>query len=104
MDALSHKSSGNLYYIRIIRMPLLIELRKLGVELKMGITDGLLATLRIRPMLMERILQAQLMDKESKKMCDDVKSGKMKDLNHDNKEILKFENRLYVLNIGNLRR
>ena len=58
MDALSHKSSGNLYYIRIIRMPLLIELRKLGVELKMGITDGLLATLRVRSMLMERILQA----------------------------------------------
>ena len=63
-DALSRKSSGNLYCIHTIRMPLLIALRKLGVELEMGITDGLLATLRVRPMLMERILQVQLMDEE----------------------------------------
>ena len=67
MDTLSRKSSGNLYYIRNIRMPLLTELRKLSVELEMGITDRLLATLRVRPMLMQRILQAQLMDEESKK-------------------------------------
>ena len=63
-DTLSRKSSGNLYYIRTIRMPLLTELRKLSVELEMGITNGLLATLRVRPMLIERILQAQLMDEK----------------------------------------
>ena len=37
-------------------------------------------------------------------MCDDVKSGKMKDLNRDNEGILKFGNRLYVPNSGDLRR
>ena len=37
-------------------------------------------------------------------MYDDVKSGKIKDLNCDNKRILKFRNRLYVPNMGYLRR
>ena len=37
-------------------------------------------------------------------MYDDVKSGKIKDLNCDNKRILKFRNRLYEPNVGDLRR
>ena len=56
-DALSRKSSGNLYYIHATRLPLLIELRKLGVEFQMDVTGGLLATLRVMPMLIEKILQ-----------------------------------------------
>ena len=33
-DALSRKSSGSLYYIQSVRMPLLIELRKLDAKFR----------------------------------------------------------------------
>ena len=43
---------------------MLIELRKLNVELNMNAPDGILATLKVRPLLMERIAQAQQTDEE----------------------------------------
>ena len=60
-DALSWKSTGNLYYIRATKVPMLIELRKLNVELNINVPDCILATLKVRPLLMERIAQAQLL-------------------------------------------
>ena len=58
-DALSRKSTGSLHYIRATKMPLLIELRKLNVVLNANEPDCILATLKVRPLLMERIAQAQ---------------------------------------------
>ena len=55
-DALSRKSTGNLYYIRTLRMPLLVELRKLDVRLFLNEFGGILATLKVRPMLIEKIV------------------------------------------------
>ena len=54
-DALSQKSTGNLYYIRAIRMPILIELRRLNVEFGVDTCDSVLATLKVRLILLERI-------------------------------------------------
>ena len=45
-DALSRKSSGNLSYIHSMRIPLLLELRALNVELAQGKKGALLATLK----------------------------------------------------------
>ena len=56
-NALSKKSTGNLHYIHIIRVSLLVELRKLNVEFGMDISDGILATPKVRLLLMERIVQ-----------------------------------------------
>ena len=58
-DALSRKSTGSLHYVRTTKMPMLIELRKLNVELNKNAPDCILATLKVRPFLMERIAQAQ---------------------------------------------
>ena len=58
-NALSRKSTKNLYYVRAIRVPLLMELRSLGVELILDASGGILATLKVRPLLVERIMQAQ---------------------------------------------
>ena len=102
-DALSQKLSGSLYYFHAIKMPLFIELRKLDVEFSVDTPPGVLATLRLRPLLIKRILPAQQTDKETKKLCSDVKSGKVKELSCSKKGILKFGNRLYVINIGELR-
>ena len=43
------------------------------------------------------------MDKETRKLCYDAKSGKMKELIYSEEGILKFRNRLYVPNVEELR-
>ena len=75
-DALSHKSTGNLDYIRAIRVPLLVELRELNVELVIDNFDGILAMLKVRPLLMERIIQAKKIDDGVGKRCEDIKNGR----------------------------
>ena len=57
-DALSWKSTRNLHYIRAIRMPILIELRRLNMEFEVNSPDSILAALKVRPLLLERIAQA----------------------------------------------
>ena len=78
VDALSQKSGGSLYHIRTTTMPLFIELQKLNVELAMDASSGILATLKVRPMLLERIAAAQQVDKETEKLREDAKSRKKK--------------------------
>ena len=90
-DALGQKSSKNLYHIRMTRMPLLIELRKLDVEAEIDSSSGVLATLKVRPILIERIEAAQQMDEEAKRLSKDAKDGKVKELSY-NERVLKFEN------------
>ena len=80
-------------------MPLLLKLRKLNAELTIDTTSGVLATLKVRPILLKRIAAAQRMDEEIRKLCEDAKSGRMKELNYSEEGILKFGNRLYVPSI-----
>ena len=47
VDALSRKSSGNLSHIHSVRIPLLLELRALNMELAQGEKGALLATVKI---------------------------------------------------------
>ena len=58
VDALSQKSTGNLHYIRAIMIPILIELKRLNVEFEVDTPVSVLVTLKVRPLLMERIAQA----------------------------------------------
>ena len=53
-DALSQKSFGSLAQIQIVRFPLLLELQSLRAEFSVGDSGALLATLRVRPVLVER--------------------------------------------------
>ena len=54
-NALSRKALGSLAYIQTIRLPLMIELRNLGVELSMEYSIILLANFQVRPTLVDRI-------------------------------------------------
>ena len=58
-DALSRKTSGSLSYIRTVRIPILLELRTLNVELVQGEKGALLATLKVRLVLIDRVRVAQ---------------------------------------------
>ena len=46
-DALSRKSSGNLSHIHSMRIPLLLKLRALNMELAQGEKGALLTTLKV---------------------------------------------------------
>ena len=61
-DALSRKSSCNLSHIHSMRIPLLLELRALNVELAQGDKGALLATLKVRPVLIDKVKEAQGQD------------------------------------------
>ena len=58
-DALSRKSLGNLSHIHYVRIPLLLELRALNVELAQGEKGAVLDTLKVRPVLIVRVREAQ---------------------------------------------
>ena len=61
-DALSRKSTGSLAYMRTIQLPLMVELRELGVELGMHVSRALFASFQLRPILVDQILETQLED------------------------------------------
>ena len=61
-DALSRKSTGSLAYMQTIELPLMIELRELGVELGVHVSGALFASFQLRPILVDQILEAQLED------------------------------------------
>ncbi|KAI5312943.1 hypothetical protein L3X38_042117 [Prunus dulcis] len=61
-DALSRKSSGSLAHLRRKYLPLLVELRKLRVRLSLDDQGALLAALYVKPVLVERIIEAELQD------------------------------------------
>ena len=67
-NALSRKSSGNLSYIHYVRIPLLLELRALNMELAQGEEGALLATLKVRPVLIDRVREAQNQDEQMVKI------------------------------------
>ena len=67
-DTLSRKSSGNLSYSYSIRIPLLLKLRALNVELAQGEKGSLLATLKIQLVLIDRVREAQDQDEQMVKI------------------------------------
>ena len=103
-DALSRKSTGSLHYVHAIKMPMLIELRKLNVELNANEPDCILAILKVRMLLMERIIQAQQTDEEVLRWTEEIKSGKNKDLSCDEQGIIRIGKRIFVPNKEELRR
>ena len=59
VDALSRKSSSSIAHLRGTYMPLLIELRSLGVESEVDICRALIANFRVRPTLIDKVHQMQ---------------------------------------------
>ena len=57
-DALSRKSTGSLAYMQTIQLPLMVELRELGVELRMHASRALFASFQLRSILIDCILGA----------------------------------------------
>ncbi|CAL8168609.1 unnamed protein product [Prunus armeniaca] len=75
VDALSRKTIANSAHIRTTYLPLLVELRKDGVELGMTQQGEILASLHVRPILVERVIAGQLGDPILCKIRGEVENG-----------------------------
>ena len=103
-DALSRKSSGNLSPIHFVRIPLLLELRALNVELAQGEKGALLATLKIRPVLIDRVKEAQGQDEQMVKIKEQVQQGNRVDFVISKDDTLLYGGRLCIPNVKTLKR
>ena len=95
-DALSRKVSG--------RIANLLALREMNVELQVSPGGVLLATLKIRPVLHERIREAQNQDDYFIKLRKKMDQGKGKEFVIHVDGALMLGNRIYVPKVDDLRR
>ncbi|CAL9022496.1 unnamed protein product, partial [Prunus brigantina] len=103
-DALSRKSSGSIAYFRGRYVPLMVEMRKLRVGLDVNDQGALLATLHVRPVLVERIVTAQFQDPLICTLRLEVENGDRTDYSVRNDGALMVGTRLYVPNDQALKR
>ncbi|KAI5350005.1 hypothetical protein L3X38_002896 [Prunus dulcis] len=83
-------------YLRGRYVLLMVELRKLKVELGVDEQGAFLATLQVRPVLVERIIAAQAEDPLICTLRAEVESGARTDCSVRNDGALMVGNRLYV--------
>ncbi|EOY32249.1 CCHC-type integrase [Theobroma cacao] len=106
-DALSRKSMGSLAHISIGRRSLVREIHSLGdigVRLEVAETNALLAHFRVRPILMDRIKEAQSKDEFMIKALEDPQGRKGKMFTKGTDGVLRYGTRLYVPDGDGLRR
>ena len=104
--ALIRKSQGRLNALCASRVPLLGDLRAIGVKLQMeDRKEAILANFQIRPILIDRILAAQMEDEEVQDLIRARGEGKKKDLKiRETDGMLMQENRMYVPNNAELKK
>ena len=75
-DALSRQPESSFSHMRSVYLPLLVDLRALGVILKAEDSGALLATFHVRPLLMDQIRAGQLQDPQMIKFKEEKKNRK----------------------------
>ena len=79
-DALSRKPKGSYAYLQTIYLPLLIELRSLGVQLQVADTGTLLASFYVSPLLVDYIKEGQKQVSEMIKLRAEIEGGRKPEL------------------------
>ncbi|KAB2605791.1 S ribonuclease [Pyrus ussuriensis x Pyrus communis] len=99
-DALSTKSQGRINALYASRIPLLANLRSTGVRLEAEDRDvALLANFQVRPILVDRVCEAQVADRETQELIQARDRGRRRDLRvHDSDGMLMQEGRMFVPN------
>ena len=75
-DALSRKLEGSYAYLQTVYLPLLIELRSLGVHLQVADTGTLLASFYVHLLLVDQIKEGQKQVLEMIKLRAEIEGGK----------------------------
>ena len=99
-NTLSRKSQGRINALYASRVPLLADLRSTGVRLEAEDQEvALLANFQVRPILVDRVLEAQVADKETQEIIQARNQGKRKDLRvRESDGMLMQEGRMFVPN------
>ena len=92
-DALSRKE----------RLPKLVDLRALRVDLEMDEMETLMARLTIRPLLHDQIKERQKEDPKLQRIMNEIKEGKESEFEISD-GLLKMKGRICVPNVENLRK
>ena len=73
-DALSRRPMSSISHLRVVHLPRLIELRSLGVRLKLTDSRVPLATFHVGPVLIDRIRELRIQDPRIVKLRGEVES------------------------------
>ena len=103
-DALSRRPMSSISHLRVVHLPRLIELRFLGVRLKLTDSGVLLATFHVRHVLIDRITELQIQDPQIVKLRGEVESEQRGDLLLREDGTVVMEQRLCVPDVGDVRR
>ena len=103
-DALSRRPESSLSHMRSGYLPLLVDLRALGVILEVEDSGALLATFHVRPLLVDQILAGQSQDPQMIKLKEEIEKGKKAEFQiRDDGMIVKGQ-RMCVPEYGKLKR
>ena len=103
-NALSQKSFATLAYIRTTYMPLLIDMKALGINLDYNGNGALLANFVVRPSLMEQIRGKQMQDEKLVKEDQKIMNGEIgENFNITQDGVLTMRGTAYVPDVDNLR-
>ena len=85
-------------------LPLLVDLRALGVILKVEDSGALLATFHVRPLLVDQILVGQSQDPQMIKLKEEIKKGKKAEFQIRDDDMIVKGHRMCVPEYGELER
>ena len=103
-DSLSRRPESSLSHMKSGNLPLLVDLRALGVILEVEDSGASLATFHVRPLLVDQILGGQLQDPQMIKLKEEIEKGKKVEFQiRDDGMIVKGQ-RMCVPEYGELKR
>ena len=103
-DALSRKPEGSYAYLQIVYLPLLIELRSLGVQLQVADTRTLLASFYVRSLLVDHIKEGQKQVSKMIKLRAEIEGGRKPEFQIRDDDVIVKGSRMCVPEIGELKR
>ena len=103
-DALSRRPKSSLSHMRSGYLPLLVDLRALGVILEVDDSGPLLATFHVRPLLVDQILVGQSQDPQIIKLKEEIEKGKKAEFQSRDDDMIVKGKRMCVPEYGELER
>ena len=103
-DALSRKPEGSYAYLQTVYLPLLIELRSLGVQLQVADIGTLLASFYVSPLLVDQIKEGQKQVSEMIKLRAEIEGGRKSEFQIRDDGVIVRGIQMCVPEIGELKR
>ena len=103
-DALSRRPESSLSHMRSGYLPLLVDLRALGVILEVEDSGALLATFHVRPLLVDQIIVGQSQDLQMIKLKEEIEKGKKAEFQIRDDDMIMKGQRMCVPEYGELKR